>query len=211
MKKSSPYTLRWALREIIGEEALIETLAAVLAEAAARSSISYDSVVPIAQQQAPEVMLEAWDWRLLIPRRSSGCGEWDHRIPVMQPGEIFEMPNIARYLVKRAASSGKWDPETAAADLYCDIEEPQYDRMPALVRQLEKQAQGLVIAAAGINAACRNAGFYHRTGSLILILKGGGIISPKLASGICVPRPHSPVYEINPAVFPRKKGDADTM
>ncbi|MFW6081060.1 MAG: hypothetical protein ACOC7W_04025 [Desulfosalsimonas sp.] len=201
MIKINPYPLRSALKELISEETLIRPLAAVLAEALTRSSISYDTVIPIAQEDAQEVMLEAWDWKLLLPRRNSGCGEWDHRIPVMRPGEIYEMPNIGRYLVKHAADLGKWDPRTAIADMYRDMGEERWEQMPELVRQLKKNASCRVINAAQINSACRNAGFYHRTGSLILILKGGGIISPKLASGISAARSHSPVYELNPAVL----------
>lgn len=208
MKSAQLDFLIHALRALVDDEDLTEQFAAVLAKACSRTSISYDSVISMVKEDAQELMLEAWGLKLLIPRRSSSCGEWDYRIPVMRPGEIYEMPNIGRYLVKGAMNSGKWDPGKAAADMYRDMGEEQWEQMPALIRQLDKQARGLVISAAGIDAACRNSGFYHKTGPLILILKGGGIISPKLASGISAAKRRSPVYELNPSLYPYKREDA---
>ncbi|MFW6011418.1 MAG: hypothetical protein ACOC8Q_02800, partial [Desulfosalsimonas sp.] len=106
MEKAGLDSLANALREVADEGELVEPLAEVLAEACAHTSISYDTVIFIANENAQELMLAAWDLKLLIPRRRGACGEWDYRIPVMRRGEIYEMPNIARYLAKGAMNSG---------------------------------------------------------------------------------------------------------
>ncbi|MBS3808737.1 MAG: hypothetical protein KGY38_01105 [Desulfobacterales bacterium] len=199
-----------ALRELVGDEPLIEPLASVLADACIHASIPYDSIINRAESDAQELILAAWDWKLLIPRRCAACGEWDHRLLVTSPGEIYEMPNIIRYLVQKAGAGGAWDVQTAVADLYHDMGEPQWEKMPELVFRLGRQAERFVVSAGEINAACRNSGFYYRTGSLILILKGGGIISPKLAAGPAAAKRHSPLYELNPSLYPHRREDAAT-
>ncbi|MBS3732344.1 MAG: hypothetical protein KGY42_05490 [Desulfobacterales bacterium] len=191
-----------ALRVLIGEDPLSAPLAQVLADACARASISYDTVLAAAGPDAEELLLTAWAFKLLIPRRSAACGEWDFRLLAMRPGEIYEMPNIGRYLVKNALKTGNWEVETAVADLYRDMDEPQWRQIPELVGQLGKQAKQFTITAGGVHTACRNAGVYHRTGPLILVLKGGGILSPKLSARIAPANHHGPIYELNPSLYP---------
>lgn len=191
-----------ALRDLIGEDPFTAPLAQILADACAHASISYDAVFAAAGPEAEELLLTAWEFKLLIPRRSAACGEWDFRFLVMRAGEIYEMPNICRYLVKTAMKTGRWDVETAVAELYHDMGEPQWKQIPELVVQLGKQAQHDIVTAGGVHAACRNAGIYHRTGPLILVLKGGGILSPKLSARIAPASHQGPIYELNPSLYP---------
>ncbi|MFP4454054.1 MAG: hypothetical protein ACLFPI_11905 [Desulfobacterales bacterium] len=93
MKNTRLDFLIHALRALADATEFPEKFAAILAKACSHTSISYDAVISIAKEDAPELMLEAWDLKLLIPRRSAFCGEWDYRIPLMQPGEIYEMLN----------------------------------------------------------------------------------------------------------------------
>ena len=191
-----------ALRDLTGEEPLTVPLAQILTDASAHASISYDAVFAAAGPDAEELLLTAWEFKLLIPRRSAACGEWDYRFLVMQAGEIYEMPNICRYLVKTAIKTGVWDVETAVCDLYRDMGEPQWKQIPELVVHLGKQAQHYTVTADGVHSACRNAGIYHRTGPLILVLKGGGILSPKLSARIAPASHQGPIYELNPSLYP---------
>lgn len=202
MEEAHARPLIAALRVLIGEDPLAAPLAQVLANACAHAAISYDTVFTAAGPDTEELLLTAWEFKLLIPRRSAACGEWDFRLLVMRPGEIYEMPNIGRYLVNTAINTGNWDVETAVADLYRDMDEPQWEQMPELVGQLGKQAEHFTVTAGGVHAACQNAGVYHRTGPLILVLKGGGILSPKLSARIAPANHHGPIYELNPSLYP---------
>ncbi|MCF8111244.1 MAG: hypothetical protein K9J85_07115 [Desulfobacteraceae bacterium] len=93
MEKAGLDSLVNALKEVADEGELVEPLSEVLSEACAHTSISYDTVISIAKENAQEIMLAAWDLKLLIPRRSGACGEWDYRIPVMRRGEIAVPPS----------------------------------------------------------------------------------------------------------------------
>lgn len=211
MHRNPVGSLVQALRDLAGDDPVAGPLAAVLADACSRTVISYDSILATAGPDAEDLVFVAWQWKLLIPRRSAACGEWDHRLLVTAPGELYEMPNISRYLVKKAMHSGSWETSAAVADMYRDMGEPCWDRMPELIRRLGRQAENLVVSAAGIHAACCNAGFYGRTGAMILTLKGGGIISPKLAAMPVVAKSRSPAYELNPGLYPPYRQDHQTL
>ncbi len=193
-----------ALVKLFGRNVPSEPFARILASALENGAISYEEVSRLAGPAAEDLIFDAWDAKLLIPRRSAACGEWDYRLLVMGPNEIYDMPNIGCYLVDMAMTHGQWAVDDAVAALYHDMGEPEWERMPIFVRQLFRQADQLVVTAAGINAACRIAGLYHRTGTMILELKGGGIISPKLAVKSLVAKKRMPIYELNPGLFPHQ-------
>lgn len=176
-------------------------LARVLAVACRRETITFDEIKKIEKNSIEDLLLFAWSHKLLIPQAFSKSGEWDHRILVMEPGEVYEIPNISRYLIKTAADTGKWDIRGAVARLYKDMGEPRWDKMPDLVNGITQYAVNYTISAAMINAVCTKTGISHKTGAMIAILKGGGIISPKLAALDPVVKARGPVYEVNPSVY----------
>jgi len=177
-------------------------LAAVLMAACRRSTIAFEEIQKIESRDIEELLLFAWDWKLLIPVAAAQCSEWDNRLMMMEPGEMYEIPNISRHLIQAAAATGTWDIQAAVLSLYKDMGEPDWRKMPALVAAITGQAVNHTIGAAAINAACIRAGIKDKTGAMIAILKGGGIISPKLAAIEPVARTKAPVYEVNPSVYP---------
>ncbi|MCA1795014.1 MAG: hypothetical protein LC660_14300, partial [Desulfobacteraceae bacterium] len=162
----------------------------------------YETIQDLAGPSTGDVLLELWEWKLLLPIRSSKCGEWDSRLLVMQPGEVFEMPNISRALTVNAIESGRWDTIRAIHRLFQKMGEPDWEKMPALIRELRNSCVHNVISGARIGAACGHHGLREKTGALIAVLKGAGIISPKLMA-IDRNRMHSssPLYEFNPCVY----------
>jgi hypothetical protein len=143
-----------------------------------------------------------WEWKLLLPVRSSKCGEWDSRIMVTQPGEVFEMPNISRTLISNAIESGKWDTTWAIQNLFQKMGEPDWEKLPTLVRELKDSCVHNVISGTRIGSACGHHGLRQKTGALIAVLKGAGIISPKLmAMDRKRMQSASPLYEFNPSVY----------
>ncbi|HMA67176.1 MAG TPA: hypothetical protein VKO20_05100 [Desulfosalsimonadaceae bacterium] len=190
-----------ALAAFLDEPGLAPALAEVLNKCRGRSGVFYEEIAAAAGADAAELILLAWDWRLLLPRRSSQCAEWDDRILALEPGEIYDMANIVAYLLDSAAKSGTWDVDDAVRALYAAMREPHYREMPALVRGICQGAQNGCINAAKIHTACTNAGIHGLTGAMIGILKGGGVISPKLMSASPAEKKGSPVYEVHPALL----------
>lgn len=167
-----------------------------------RETITFDEIKKkIESKNVEDVILFAWNHKFLIPMAFLRSGEWDDRILIMEPCEVYEMPNISRYLLKIAADTGTWDIGGAVAYLYKDMGEPFWEKMPDLVEGITTNSVNFIISAASINAACIKAGINNKTGAMIAILKGGGVISPKLAAIGPVVKSGVPIYEVNPCVY----------
>ena len=176
-------------------------LAKILSATCRADTVRYEILKDIAGNEIDDLLLELWERKLVIPSRSSKCAEWDARILVMRPGEKYEMPNISRILVKNALRSGNWDSAAAIKDLFQLMGEPDWEKMPGLALELKNGAVHLTLSGARIKAACHYHGLKGKTGSMIAVLKGAGIISPKLMSLSRTLRATSPLYEFNPSVY----------
>lgn len=190
--------LAYALEGLLGEEPLTSLLARLLDQCMRQPGIMFQEVKLIAGDNAGELLLLAWDWKFLLPRRSGQCAEWDDRMMRFESNEYYEMPNVVRHLLENAAQTGFWALDAAVAQLYEPLGAPAYERMPKLVKEIVNRTENLSVTAAGIHAACRQADFDNRTGAMIAILKGGGLISPKLKSASPTANKGGPVYEVHP-------------
>ena len=74
--------------------------------------------------------------------------------------------------------------------------------MPGLVRDMKSRTIHNTITGTGIGTVCAGHGLKHKTGAMIAVLKGAGIISPKLMAFEQVSKSASPLYEFNPCVYP---------
>jgi hypothetical protein len=177
-------------------------LATVLLYASRADRIAYDEAEQLLGKDVGEALLLAVHLRLLIPVRSSNESlNWADAVLLLEPGETFKMPNIARQLVRQAAVLGRLDPEDAVATLFEEMGEPNWNLIPVLVKQLCGKATGQRITALDIQMVCAEIGLADRVGSLILELKGAGIISPKLDVFGEVQRVGAPIYEINRSIL----------
>ena len=198
--------LEQAIGVFLGASKLTEKLARILAYASQSGTISYQKTEEIAGEDAEDALLLGWEWKLLIPVRTSRCGEWDDRILMAEPGEAYEMPNVARLLVEHAVQSGEWSPDRAIEEFFRLGGEPQWDQMPALVAKMRERCPNSCISAAQIGAVCCEIGFGERVDTMIAILKGAGVMSPKLGSLAMVAKMGSPLYELNPCLFIEQYG-----
>jgi hypothetical protein len=195
------HNLRQALQTLLGEMPL-KRLPGVLLQASIMRKISYTEAKNLAGEEVGEVLLLAFDLRLLIPVRSSNESfNWSDALLLCQPGEIYRMPNLSRHLVRLSAATGRWDTERAVAAVFQEMGEPDWALMPALVRRLSEESSYYRLNAFEIERICREAGLGDKVGSLILKLKGAGVISPKFDSFSDIRSSQSPVYEINKALF----------
>ena len=193
--------LQQALGTFISPAKLADKLAQVLMHTIESGTIFYEKAEEIAGADTDDILLIAWQWKLLIPVRTSRCGEWDDRMLMATLGEVYEMPNVSRILVKNASTTGCWDSSHAIAKFFEPAGEPQWRLIPVLVRRMIEGCPTAGINANQIKVACQEMGFGERTDTLIAILKGAGVISPKLGSLAKISRTQTPLYEINPCLF----------
>jgi hypothetical protein len=197
-------TLLNALSSFLDADEATDELAEVLSLLSEKGHVSYSDVAQVCPGRTEDVILIGWKWRLMLPIRSSRCSEWDDRILSVRTGEVYEMPNVARYLVKNAIGTGEWDSYSAVTDLYRVMGNPAWQQMAHLVERICDRVVDSSIDARDIGAVCRDLGLGDRVDSLIAVLKGGGVISPKLLPLAEVTRKGVPIYEVNPCLFPQK-------
>jgi hypothetical protein len=196
--------LEKALSRLLKHSELTSCLAPVLAHASKKGSISYREIDKIVNDNAKDVLLFGNKWRLLIPTRIVKSSAWEDRLLLCEPGELYEVPNIARCLMEEASKTGCWDTEHAITKLFKEMGEPDWERMPKLVEELGKQSKDCRITAVQIKKTCSELGLGDRVDMLIAELKGSGVMSPKLSSIPEVSRAGAPLYELNPSLFPEK-------
>jgi len=193
--------LEKALSKLLKDGELTGHLASVLIKASKKGSISYREVDIIVNDNTEDVLLLGNEWRLLLPVRTVKSAAWEDRLLLCKPGESYEVPNIARYLVGEATKTGCWDPECAITKIFKEMGEPAWERMPELVERLEEQAENHRIAATKIKKICSESGLGDRVDTLIAELKASGVMSPKLGSIAETARAGSPLYELNPSLL----------
>ena len=72
--------LRRALLPILSDNTLLDELCSLLAYAVENDVCRFEALFDIAGNAVSDLLLELWEWKLIIPVRSSKCGEWDSRI-----------------------------------------------------------------------------------------------------------------------------------
>ena len=193
--------LQNVLAPILKDDTRLGDICSILAMVCKNDNCQFDALSDIAGDAINDLLLELWEWKLIIPVRSSKCSEWDSRILVAESGEVFEMPNISRVLVENAIKTGEWNSWQAILDLFKAMGEKDWKKIPNLVLELKQSCVYYTINGARIGAACVHNGLKGKTGAMIAVLKGSGIISPKLMALGQTARATSPLYEFNPSVF----------
>ncbi len=198
--QNSSDRLEKALRAILGPDNITRILSQVLAYAAVKGAVSYQEIKEIIKDDPVEVLLLADEWRLLLPVSTAKSSSWEDRLLLLEDGEIYEIPNIIRYLLKGGLHKGRWDPEKAVTKLFKELGDPDGKQIPGLVRSIAEEAVNHKITGNQIKMICVRLGLGDRVDGLIAELKAAGIISPRLRSVPEVSREGSPIYEINPSV-----------
>ena len=182
-----------------GEDA--HKLARVLEEAVKTGKISYEEARRVINGDPEDVLILGYGWRLLLAIRAARSGDWEDRLLIPQPGEEYEMPNVAKHLVEGAKETGHWDPEKAIVEVFENIGDPDSDKMPILVARMASEVKGRRINGIQIKRICTELGLGDRVDPLLSELKACGIMSPKLSSLTEVSREGSPIYELNPSLL----------
>ena len=202
--------LEKALSGLLSYSEHTSCLAQALAYASKKGRVSYDEVEKIVNDNVEDILLLGNEWRLLLPVRTVKSAAWEDRLLLAEPGELYGMPNIIRYLVEEAEITGCWDPGHAVAKLFKEGGEVAWRQIPELVEELGQWARNYRITASQIKTACNELGLGDRIDALIAELKGSGVMSPKLGSLAEVSRAGMPIYELNPSLFIQKYEDTDS-
>jgi len=190
-----------ALRTFIPGDTIVSDLAYILSLFSNADRVNYKKLASVTYGSVDEALLILWEWKLVIPVRSSRCGEWDSRILLTESEELYEMPNISKALVKKGMETGSWQSNAAILDLFQCMGEPEWEKMPGLILSIKKNALHNTISGTRIVALCAQNELKNMAGTMIAVLKGAGIISPKLAAIGQVSKLKSPLYEYNPSVY----------
>ena len=159
--------LQTVLFPILKDDIHLADMCSVLAYAWQNDVCRFEALADIAGEAVNDLLLELWEWKLVISVRSARCGEWDSR--------------------------------KAIFDLFKVMGEPDWERIPDLVLEIRNACVHHTVNGARIGAACVHCGLAGKTGAMIAVLKGSGIISPKLMALSGTAR--SPLYEFNPCVY----------
>ena len=176
-------------------------LARLLGEAIKTGTISYEDAQKIVGDDAEDILTLGYGWRLLLPARASKAGDWEDRMMIPQPGETYQMPNVAKHLVENANKTGHWDPEKAIVEVFKNIGEPDLDKMPLLVEGMASEIKGHRVSGIKIKKICAELGLAERIDPLVSELKACGILSHKLGALTEASRTGSPIYELNPSLL----------
>jgi hypothetical protein len=192
--------LEKALSSILSAGKITNKLSQVLAYTSVNVTVSYQEIKEIIKDDPEDVLLLADKWRLLLPVRTAKSAGWEDRVLVLRDKEIYEIPNLIRYLVKNALDTGKWDPEKSIIELFKKFGEPDWGKITGLVKSIAEKAIDYRITGNQIKEICLQFGLNDRVDGLIAELKAAGIISPKLGSIPDVFGAQSPIYELNPSI-----------
>ncbi len=184
------------------EEGELDSWAEVLAFAKDKDLITYDEIEQKIKGNQDDLLLLAYQYRLLIPLKADRSFAWEDRDLLATYGEQYKIPEVVKYLIENGKCTGEWNPEHAIIKVFKDMGEPQWDKMPRLVRNLGQKARNYRVNGLQIRDICRNLDLKDQTGRLIAELKGSGIMSPKLSSTAAISKARSPIYELNPSLVP---------
>jgi hypothetical protein len=191
-------------RKFSGEE--VGSLALLLSLASEKGRVSYEEIEG-EREKKENLLLLVYNVRLLLPVRTSQVSKtlaWEDRLLITKPGEMYEMPNVIRYLIRHAEETGEWRPDYAVKRYLENIEEPETEKILKLFQKVkERVADSKVLSKTNkvtpelLKESSEKLGLELDMDKTIAELKGGGIISPCLRNfsryGI--------QYEINPSLL----------
>ena len=200
--------LKEALGSFLGNTELTSSLAQILTYSSKKGRLTFHEVEERIGEDAEEVLILGSEWRLILPIKTRRTSAWEDRLLLFGPAELYEVPNVVRYLVENASETGLWEPRVALSELFKDMGDPDWHIIPKLVEMLRKRSKNHRITAIQIKEICGGLGLGDRVDALIVELKGSGVISPKLRSPAEVSRAGAVIFELNPSLLTlgQKKG-----
>lgn len=98
--------LEKALSKFLNHSKPTGLLAQVVACACEKGRVSYHDVKKIANDNLEDVLLLGSEWRLFLPVKTLKSAAWEDRLLLAERSDLYEVPNIIRYLVEDASKTG---------------------------------------------------------------------------------------------------------
>ena len=197
--------LKKALSSFLDNTELTGSLAQILTCVSKEGRVTFHEVAETVGDNAEEALLLGNEWRLILPMRTRRTSAWEDRLLLFGPVELYEVPNIVRYLVENASETGLWEPGVALSELFGEMGDPDWNIIPRLVERLWEQSKHYRTTAIQIKEICGGLGLGDRVDALIVELKGSGVISPKLRSPAEVSRAGAVIFELNPSLLTHRE------
>lgn len=190
-----------ALSEFIDERPLTEPLARSLILFLDEQIVSADSLKSALGRNYLDVLLLAFEWRMLLPFSATKTCAWEDRLLVSVQATQYEIPKAVLYVVREAASQGKWLVEDGLTKLFHDAETTLFpEKMFSLFLLIIQRSRFKTVSGRDIVSCCRAMDLPNMADQTIAVFKGLGIISPKLSSVGSLSLSSGPLYEVNPSL-----------
>ncbi|MCG6919355.1 MAG: hypothetical protein LJE89_17635 [Deltaproteobacteria bacterium] len=197
--------LKKALSSFLDNTELTGSLAQILTCVSKEGRVTFHEVAETVGDNAEEALLLGDEWRLILPMRTRRTSAWEDRLLFFGPVELYEVPNIVRYLVENASETGLWEPGVALSELFRKMGDPDWNIIPSLVESLWEKSKNYRITAIQIKEICGGLCLGDRVDALIVELKGSGVISPKMRSPAEVSRAGAVIFELNPSLLTHRE------
>jgi len=193
--------LTQALSGFIKENEFTEPLARGMLLFLENETVAFDRLKALFGPDYVDILLLAFDWKLIIPLIPSKTCAWEDLAVSGINAPLYTMPKAVFYVLQEAMNKGIWDVDMGLKIMFetLDISVPP-DKMVELVEELFNREKFMCVSARDIDIACRTVGLPGFADQVIAILKGVGIISPKLGY-LGKSKPSlGPLYDVNPSL-----------
>lgn len=154
-----------------------ESLAGLI-EAALRSENIYIEQIPLPDEQRHDLLLLAFEERILLPVVGRMTGTWEDRRLRFVPEEMFFMPYVARVLFLKARQTGILAPESAVREVLSNHPEAHVDQAVAFLREMKPHASACVAEGGLMMAVAKKAGITTDVHDIVDSCVAAGIMSP---------------------------------
>ncbi|MEJ5300654.1 MAG: hypothetical protein WHS38_06670 [Thermodesulforhabdaceae bacterium] len=200
-KETSVKNLAKALDSFIREKDFIESLACGMLLFLESETVDLDRLIRAAGPDYLEVLLLAFEWKLILPLLPSKTCAWEDLAIVGISAKLYSMPKAVYYIIRQSAEKGFWDVEGGLKVMFKTLDVPASpDKMTTLVQELFNRERFMSVSARDIDLACRAVGLPGLADPVIAIFKGFGIISPKLSHVGKSVLGLGPLYDLNPSL-----------
>ena len=171
-----------------------ELLAKIILFAVKKDKIRYEEI-KIQDSFKVDLLMLLEKEKILIPLKTSKTLAWEDRILTFKPGEIYEIPHVIRYLIRKADETGEWNPDYAVKSYLKEIGEPEPEKITTFFNKVKENMKQNKITPEILIKVSDELNLRSKIGTIIAELKGGGIISP------CLRDLSQLRYEVNPSLI----------
>lgn len=188
--------LRDALnKRFVSEET--ENIAIILSCGYCNDSICYEEI-DIAPELKDDVILLAYEERMLLPIKSRLGSAWEDRILNFTEEERYHIPRVVRFLVQKAQSCGQWNYTFAVEEALREAGENNIKEIDQFLNRLIEMAPRYELDIEIIKAIRNGLGFDMDMHDTLDRFVRCGIMSPLTGRSL---HTGSAKYEINPCLY----------